>query len=150
MAAIIREDRVPYPNPINIVHASDTALENGMIVGVKGFKTGERELYDAGTVAAGDMIAMVNCDALMYDESKDERDFTLVKSVAGKANYLQKGEIFTISKVIAGGTVTVGAKLKPKVGANVFEVSSDGVGAIAIVRKLVTFEGQDSAMIEIL
>lgn len=148
--AIIREDRVPFPNPINVAHNSDTALQNGAILGVKGFKAGEREVYDVGTVAAGDMIAILVSSTLQYDDRLGEGDFALEKGKAGKANYVARGEVYTIAKTMVTGIVVVGDKLKAKVGGNALEKSADGVDAIAVVRRVVNFEGQDSLQIEFL
>lgn len=151
MARIIREDRVPYPNTINVIHNLETPLENGQILGVKGFATGERELYEVGAYAEGDMIAILTAATLQYDERKDERDYVLEKGKAGKANYLQKGEVYTIAKDLVHGSPKVGDKLLVTASANKFEKSSDGNGAVAIIRRVdVTFGGQESVTIEVL
>lgn len=152
MAAIIREDRVPYPFPVFIKHnLSDMNLENGMLVGVKGFASGERELYNVGKIAAGDMLAIVNCDTVQYDDRLSEEDFLLKKDVPGNANYLQKGEMYTIAKIfVEGNALAVGDKLKAKATTTHFEKDSVGTDAIAVIRRLVTFEGQESVTIEIL
>lgn len=149
MARIIREDRVPYPNTINVIHKSETPLENGQVLGVKGFATGERELYEVGAYASGDMIAILTAATLQYDERKDERDFVLAKDKAGKANYLQKGEVYTIAADLVHASPTVGDKLS--VSGNKFAKSTDGSDAVAVLRrKDVIFGGQKSVTIEIL
>jgi hypothetical protein len=149
MARIIREDRVPYPNTINVIHKLETPLENGQVLGVKGFATGQRELYEVGAYTEGDMIAILTAATLQYDERKDERDFALVKDKAGKANYIQKGEVYTIAVDLVHAAPAIGDKLL--VSGNKFAKSTDGNGAVAIVRKKdLIFGGQKSVTIEIL
>lgn len=136
--AIVRYDRVPYPNPVSIKNTGAAALEAGKIIGLKGLVTGERELYTVGDLAAGDTVAMVAPSILFYDETKTEFDWELNQNEVCRAYILQKGEMYTIAKRLAGGVVSAG----DKVTINTVDV--------AVVRELVSYEGQESVVIEII
>lgn len=147
MRAIMRKDRQPYPNPINGI--CDQVLENGMVVGVKGFaENGERELYKVGQFAEGDLAAVVDCSVLMYDAQMDERDFQLLAGERGRFEYLGHGDVYTISDAFLPDEITVGDKLAPDTGNLGKYVKSDD--GIFLVRRVgIDFEGQSSTMIEV-
>lgn len=147
MRAIMRKDRQPYPNPINGI--CDQVLENGMVVGVKGFaENGERELYKVGQFAEGDLAAVVDCSVLMYDTQMDERDFQLLAGERGRFEYLGHGDVYTISNAFLPEGLAVGDKLAPDTGNLGKYVKSDD--GIFLVRRVgIDFEGQPSTMIEV-
>lgn len=127
MAAIVRYDRVPYPNPVSIKNTGATALEAGQILGLKGLVAGERELYSVGAIAEGDTAVMVAPSILFYDEAKTEDEWTLAKDGVCRGYILQRGEMYTIAKK--------------------FE---DAIAGLAVVRETVNYEGQESVVIEII
>lgn len=135
MAAIVRYDRVPYPNPVSIKNAGTKALEAGQIVGVK--ELDSREVYTVDTAVAGDMLVMVAPSILFYDETKTEFDFELKQHEICRGYILQRGEMYTVAKSLFGD-VEAGAKI------TVAEKE------VAVVREVVNYEGQDSIVIEIL
>lgn len=126
MAAIVRYDRVPYPNPVSIKNTGATALEAGQILGLKGLVAGERELYSVGVHADGDTAVIVAPSILFYDETKTEDEWALAKDEVCRAYILQKGEMYTIAKK--------------------FEAA---VAKVAVVRETVNYEGQESVVIEV-
>mgnify|MGYP006919072631 CR=1 FL=1 len=148
MKAIMRKDRQPYPNPINVI--SDEVLENGMVVGVKGFaENGERELYKVGKFAEGDIAAIVDCSVLMYDPRYDERDFELKAGERGRVEYLGHGDVYTISNALLPEGLVVGDKLNPDTENLGKYVKADE--GIFLVRRIdLDFETQPSTMIEVI
>lgn len=148
MRAIMRKDRQPYPNPINGI--CEQVLENGMVVGVKGFaENGERELYKVGQVADGDVLAIVDCSVLMYDAQMDERDFQLLAGERGRFEYLGHGDVYTISNAFLPEGLAVGDKLAPDTG-NLGKYVKDADNGMFLVRRVgIDFEGQPSTMIEV-
>ena len=137
MAAIVRYDRVPYPNPVSIKNTG-SALEAGKILGLKGLVEGERELYTVGELAVGDTVVMVAPSILFYDETKTEEDWTLGQNEICRGYILQKGEMYTIAKKLATGVTEVG------------DVLTINTVKVAVVRELVNYEGQESVVIEII
>ena len=148
MRAIMRKDRQPYPNPINGI--CEQVLENGMVVGVKGFaENGERELYKVGQFAEGDLAAIVDCSVLMYDAQMDERDFQLLAGERGRFEYLGHGDVYTISNAFLPEGLVVGDKLAPDT-ANLGKYVKDAANGMFLVRRVgIDFEGQPSTMIEV-
>lgn len=148
MRAIMRKDRQPYPNPINGI--CEQVLENGMVVGVKGFaENGERELYKVGQFAEGDLVAIVDCSVLMYDAQMDERDFQLLEGERGRFEYLGHGDVYTISNAFLPEGLAVGDKLAPDTG-NLGKYVKDADNGMFLVRRVgIDFEGQPSTMIEV-
>lgn len=135
MAAIVRYDRVPYPNPVSIKNAGTTALQAGQIVGVKSLDS--REVYTVDTAASGDQLVMVAPSILFYDETKTEFDFELKQHEICRGYILQRGEIYTIAKSFFN-SASKGSKIT---------VAEE---EIAVVREIVNYEGQESLVIEIL
>ena len=135
MAAIVRYDRVPYPNPVSIKNAGSKALQAGEIVGVKTLDS--REVYTVDTAANGDMLVMVAPSILFSDETKTEFDFELKQHEICRGYILQRGEMYTIAKSFFSS-------------ANKDEKITVASEEIAIVREIVNYEGQESLVIEIL
>ena len=136
MAAIVRYDRVPYPNPVSIKNAGSIALQSGQIVGVKELES--REVYTVNDAAAGDMLVMVAPSILFYDETKTEFDFELKQHEICRGYILQKGEMYTVAKALFSGAEDAGDKV------------TVATKEVAVVREVVNYEGQESLVIEIL
>ena len=76
MKAIINLDIVKYPDVVTAKNGSDV-LENGAFVALGALEnTGRgRDTYAIGKLTEGCRLGYVADVALMYDETKDERDF---------------------------------------------------------------------------
>lgn len=150
MANLLEERRVPYAFPINVTHNVETPLQRGMLVSIEGICPVEFDVYDVVPVEEGKRVAMITEVAMGYDDNFNERDMVLPKCKIGRANYLQRGEIYTIAKSLLSGTKTAGTLIKPKAGGHDWEDATGNEDAVAIVLKEVDYEGQDSVWIEIL
>ena len=150
MANLLEERRVPYAFPINIKHSISTPLQRGMLVSVTGLNAQEFDVYDVEDVDATKRIAMVTEVAMGYEDTFDEREMVLPKGKVGRANYLQRGEIYTVAKSLLSGTKTAGTYLKPRAENHDWEDASGLSDGVAIVLKEVNYEGQESVWIEIL
>lgn len=150
MANLLEERRVPYAFPINVKHNLETPLQRGMLVSVDGINAQEFDVYDVVAVTADKRVAMITEVAIGYDDYFDERDFVLAKGKVGRANYLQRGEIYTVAKSLLTGTKTAGTFIKPKATTHTWEDATGAADAVAIVLKEINYEGQDSVWIEIL
>lgn len=150
MANLLEERRVPYVFPINVKHNLETPLQRGMLVSVEGINAQEFDVYDVVAVTAEKRVAMITEVAIGYEDTFDERDMILPKGKVGRANYLQRGEIYTVAKSLLSGTKTVGTLIKPKASGHDWEDATGAEDAVAIVLKEVNYEGQESVWIEIL
>lgn len=150
MANLLEERRVPYAFPINVKHNLETPLQRGMLVSVEGINAQEFDVYDVVAVDAKKRVAMITEVAMSYEDTFDERDFVLPKGKVGRANYLQRGEIYTVAKSLLSGTKTKGTLIKPKASGHDWEDATGAEDAVAIVLKEVNYEGQESVWIEIL
>lgn len=79
-----------------------TAIENGNVLKVGALKTGEREVYVGGAVAANDKISdvvLVASPEVMYDERKRNLDEFINKAGKNCRGYrLHTGDIFSVTK----------------------------------------------------
>ncbi|WP_024620199.1 hypothetical protein [Metaclostridioides mangenotii] len=152
MATIIRLDRMPNPHPISVKHKEKDGLENGAFLGVTGFAANERECYEVDKLTEGNEWAILACSVLQHDERLDERDFKLTLGAAGRAYIPQKGEVYTIAKTHFDGDLVVGSKLQLKDASYkiMLQPEVDAGVAVAKVRRLTKYSGQDSIQIEIL
>jgi hypothetical protein len=151
MATVIRLDRIPYPNPVSVMHSEEKGLENGAFIGENGFREGYLECYDVQPLKAGEGWLILACDVLQYDERLDERDFVLLPGKAGRAYIPQKGEMYTIAKshFDSGDTLKKDDKLQLKDGTYQLKLAEEGSQVAAVVRKVVRYAGQESLKIEI-
>lgn len=151
MYAILNADKIkPHQADVVTARNGEDALENGAIVALG-------ELEDAGlgrdTYKIGKLTAtttkwgMVDCVALMYDETKDERDFELLAGATTRVYRPKKGDGITIAKKHVNGSVSVGTKLEVKPSSYQLQAKSSGV-AVAEVLEVYNFEGQESLYIE--
>ena len=148
MKAIINLDKVKYPDVVTAKNGSDV-LENGAFVALGGLVEDRlgRDCYLIGKLAAGCKLGFVADVALMYDETKDERDFELKAGEITRVYRPKAGQGITIAKKHVNGSVSKGAKLEIKTGSYQLQAHTSGV-VVAEVLEVYNFEGQDSYYIE--
>lgn len=148
MKAIINLDKVKYPDVVTAKNGSDV-LENGAFVALGGLVEDRlgRDCYQIGKLAEGCELGFVADVALMYDETKDERDFELAAKAITRVYRPKAGQGITIAKKHVNGTVNKGDKLEIKAESYQLQTHSSGV-AVARVLEVYNFEGQDSYYIE--
>ena len=148
MKAIINLDKVKYPDVVTAKNGSDV-LENGAFVALGGLVEDRlgRDCYQIGKLAEGCKLGFVADVALMYDETKDERDFELAAGEVTRVYRPKAGQGITIAKKHVNGSVSKGAKLEIKAESYQLQEHSSGV-AVAEVLEVYNFEGQDSYYIE--
>ena len=93
---------------------------------------------------------MVDCVALMYDESKDERDFRLEAGQIGRVRRFPAGGAMTIAKKHIAGEVVAGDLLGLKADSYQLEKVDGRDLAVAQVLEVCDFNGQPSYYIEFL
>lgn len=90
--------------------ATPTAIENGNVLKVGALKTGEREVYVGGAVAAADKISdvvLVASPEVMYDERKRNLDEFINEAGKNCRGYrLHTGDIFSVTKDALDGVTT--------------------------------------------
>ena len=148
MKAIINLDKVKYPDVITAKNG-ETVLENGAFVAI-GKLVAERlgrDCYQIEKLAEGCKLGYVADVALMYDETKDERDFEVAANAITRVYRPRKGDGITIAKKHVNGTVNVGDKLEVKATSHQLQKKSTGA-AVAEVLEVYNFEGQESLYIE--
>ena len=148
MKAIINLDKVKYPDVVTAKNGSDV-LENGAFVALGKLVEDRlgRDCYQIGKLAEGCKLGFVADVALMYDETKDERDFELVAKAITRVYRPKAGQGITIAKKHVDGTVNTGDKLEVKDDS--YQLKKHVSGAVvAEVLEVYNFEGQDSYYIE--
>lgn len=87
-----------------------TAIENGNVLKVGALKSGEREVYVGGAVAANDKIGdvvLVASPEVMYDERKRNLDEFINEAGKNCRGYrLHTGDIFSVTKDALDGATT--------------------------------------------
>ena len=148
MKAIINLDKIKYPDVVTAKNGSDV-LENGAFVALGGLVKERlgRDCYQIAKLTEGCKLGFVADVAVMYDETKDERDFELVAGATTRVYRPKKGDGITIAKKHVNGTVNVGDKLEVKASSYQLQKNSTGV-AVAEVLEVYNFEGQESYYIE--
>ena len=148
MKAIINLDKVKYPDVVTAKNGADV-LENGAFVALGGLVADRlgRDCYKIEKLAAGCELGFVADVALMYDETKDERDFELKAEAITRVYRAKKGQGITIAKKHVRGEVNKGDKLEIKADSYQLQKNNSGV-AVARVLDVYNFEGQDSYYIE--
>lgn len=148
MKAIINLDKVKYPDVVTAKNGSDV-LENGAFVALGGLVQERlgRDCYAIAKLSEGCKLGYVADVALMYDETKDERDFELLAGATTRVYRPKKGDGITIAKKHVNGSVSVGTKLEVKPSSYQLQAKSSGV-AVAEVLEVYNFEGQESLYIE--
>ena len=147
MKAIINLDKVKYPDVVTAKNGADI-LENGAFVALGGLVEDRlgRDCYKIEKLAEGCELGFVADVALMYDETKDERDFELAPGAITRVYRDNKGNAITIAKKHVNGDVAVGDKLGIK--ASSYQLQKTTGAAVARVLEVYNFEGQDSYYIE--
>ena len=148
MKAIINLDKVKYPDVVTAKNGEDV-LENGAFVALGKLVEDRlgRDCYQIGKLAEGCKLGFVADVALMYDETKDERDFELVANAVTRVYRPKAGQGITIAKKHVAETVEVGDKLEVKDSS--YQLKKHVSGAVvAEVLEVYNFEGQDSYYIE--
>ena len=148
MKAIINLDKVKYPDVVTAKNGSDV-LENGAFVALGGLVEDRlgRDCYQIGQLAEGCKLGFVADVALMYDETKDERDFELAAGAITRVYRPKAGQGITIAKKHVNEAVVAGDKLEVK--DNSYQLKKHVSGAVvAEVLEVYNFEGQESYYIE--
>lgn len=150
MKAIINLDKVKYPDVVTAKNGEDV-LENGAFVALGGLVEDRlgRDCYEIEKLAEGCKLGFVADVSLMYDETKDERDFELAAEAITRVYRPKAGQGITIAKKHVEGSVSVGNKLEIKADSYKLQAHSSGV-AVAEVLEVYNFEGQESYYIEFL
>lgn len=150
MKAIINLDKVKYPDVVTAKNGEQT-LENGAFVALGGLVEDRlgRDCYKIEKLAEGCKLGFVADVALMYDETKDERDFELKAGEITRVYRPKAGQGITIAKKHVDGSVSKGAKLEIKTGSYQLQQHTSGV-VVAEVLEVYNFEGQESYYIEFL
>ena len=148
MKAIINLDIVKYPDVVTAKNGSDV-LENGAFVALGALEnTGRgRDTYAIGKLTEGCRLGYVADVALMYDETKDERDFEVAANAITRVYRPKKGDAITIAEKHVNGTVSVGTLLEVKASSYQLQEKSSGA-AVAVVLEKYNFNGQASLYIE--
>ena len=148
MKAIINLDKVKYPDVVTAKNGADV-LENGAFVALGGLVEDRlgMDCYKIEKLAEGCELGFVADVALMYDETKDERDFELKAEAITRVYRAKKGQGITIAKKHVSGEVNVGDKLGIKETSYQLQKHSSGA-VVARVLEVYNFEGQDSYYIE--
>lgn len=153
MAAILRVDRVDYPEMRTVRVPKGKELENGAIAKLGALEGrpegGEVYAADALTDAKGDTYVLIAHDGHHYDERETERDFVAKENTLVRTYMLKKGEIYTIAKTHVNGVVAKGDRLEPKVGTYQLQKMSAGTNVVAEVIELTNWCGQESIVIEV-
>ena len=148
MKAIINLDKVKYPDVVTAKNGSDV-LENGAFVALGKLVEDRlgRDCYQIGQLAEGCKLGFVADVALMYDETKDERDFELAAGAITRVYRPKAGQGITIAKKHINEAVVAGDKLEVK--DNSYQLKKHVSGAVvAEVLEVYNFEGQESYYIE--
>lgn len=148
MKAIINLDKVKYPDVVTAKNGSDV-LENGAFVALGKLVEDRlgRDCYQIGKLAEGCKLGFVADVALMYDETKDERDFELAAGAITRVYRPKAGQGITIAKKHVNEAVVAGDKLEVK--DNSYQLKKHVSGAVvAEVLEVYNFEGQESYYIE--
>ena len=149
MKAIINLDKVKYPDVVTAKNGSDV-LENGAFVALGGLVQERlgRDCYAIAKLSEGCKLGYVADVALMYDETKDERDFRLEANQIGRVRRFPAGGGMTIARKHVSGTVNKGDFLALKASSYQLEKTTDKSLTVAQVLEVTEFNGQPSYYIE--
>lgn len=125
--------------------ATSTAIENGNVLKVGALKTGEREVYVGGAVAAADKISdvvLVASPEVMYDERKRNLDEFINEAGKNCRGYrLHTGDIFSVTKDALDGVTTpaVGNIVELKAGTKL-NVADTATNDSTVVGKIIAVD----------
>ena len=152
MYAILNADKIKrHQADVVTARNGEDALENGAIVALGELEdTGlGRDTYKIGKLAATTVKwGMVDCVALQYDETKDERDFRLEAGQIGRVRRFPAGGCMTIAQKHVAGSVNKGDFLALKAGTYQLEKTTDKALTVAQILEVCDFNGQASYYIE--
>ena len=125
--------------------ATPTAIENGSVLKVGALKTGEREVYVGGAVAANDNIediVLVATPEVPYDERKRNlEDFINEAGKNCRGYRLHSGDIFSVTKDALAGAAApaVGDVVELAAGTklNVKAASTGATSGSTVVGKII-------------
>ena len=152
MYAILNADKIKkHQSDVVTARNGQDVLENGAFVGLGALENEGlgRDTYKIGKLTATTVKwGMVDCVALMYDETKDERDFRLEAGQIGRVRRFPAGGGMTIAKKHVSGTAAKGDFLALKAGTYQLEKTTDKSLTVAQVLEVCDFNGQASYYIE--
>ena len=152
MYAILNADKIKrHQADVVTARNGEDALENGAIVALGELEDNAlgRDTYKIGKLSSTTTKwGMVDCVALMYDETKDERDFRLEPRQIGRVRRFPAGGGMTIATKHVSGTVNKGDFLALKANSYQLEKTTDKAATVAQVLEVYNFNGQASYYIE--
>ena len=152
MYAILNADKIkPHQADVVTARNGEDALENGAFVALGELENVDlgRDTYMIGRLADTTVKwGMVDCVAVMYDETKDERDFILGAGEIGRVRRFPAGGAMTIAKKHIAEEVVAGNLLGLKEGTYQLEKVEAKTDAVARVLEVCDFNGQPSYYIE--
>ena len=118
MYAILNADKIKkHQSDVVTARNGQDVLENGAFVGLGALENEGlgRDTYKIEKLSAKTLQwGMVDCVALMYDETKDERDFVLGAGEIARVRRFPAGGAMTIAKKHVAGEVVAGDMLALK------------------------------------
>jgi len=154
MYAILNADKIKaHQADVVTARNGEDALENGAFVALGELEDNGlgRDTYKITKLAATTTKwGMVDCVALMYDETKDERDFRLEAGQIGRVRRFPAGGGMTIAQKHVAGSVVKGDFLALKATSYQLEKTIDKTLAVAQILEVCDFNGQPSYYIEFL
>ena len=152
MYAILNADKIKgHQADVVTARNGEDALENGAFVALgqlENLGLG-RDTYKIAKLSEETVQwGMVDCVALTYDETKDERDFILGAGEIARVRRFPSGGAMTIARKHIADEVVAGDLLGLKEGSyQLMKVEDKGV-AVAQVLEVCDFNGQPSYYIE--
>ena len=137
MYAILNADKIKkHQADVVTARNGEEALENGAIVALEGLEDLGlgRDTYKIGKLSAETVQwGMVDCVALQYDETKDERDFVLGAGEIGRVRRFPAGGGMTIAQKHVAGSPVKGDFLALKASSYQLEKTTDKALTVAQV-----------------
>ena len=152
MYAILNADKIKrHQADVVTARNGEDVLENGAFVALGELEnTGlGRDSYKIGKLEAETVQwGMVDCVALQYDETKDERDFVLGAGEIGRVRRFPAGGAMTIARKHIADEVVAGDLLGLKEESYQLMKVEERALAVARVLEVCDFNGQPSYYIE--
>ena len=152
MYAILNADKIKkHQSDVVTARNGQDVLENGAFVGLGALENEGlgRDTYKIEKLSDETLQwGMVDCVALMYDETKDERDFVLGAGEIGRVRRFPAGGAMTIAKKHIAEEVVAGNLLGLKEESYQLKKVETKGEAVAKVLEVCDFNGQPSYYIE--
>lgn len=150
--AIFNLDVDLYPATITGKNSTGVELENGAFVAIGALENNElgRETYKLSKLTGKDtVIGFVSSPNLMYDETKDERDFVCLKEELIRTYIPNSTTVgtFALKHFVSGKTLQAGDKLTPKPSTTQLTKVTGDEPVVAEVIEKTSFEGQESLVV---